>query len=171
MLSIGPMKNGQQEYYLTLAREDYYLDGGEPQGRWLGRGAKELGLDGPVEADELRQLFEGFAPDGTPLVQNAGKPHRQPGWDLTFSAPKSVSVLWSQLEDPTLRAEIQEAHFAAVEKTIGFLEEGAALLKSRQTGRGSRSGRTRRSNVRARHQPSARPATPHARTSAQRGCR
>lgn len=26
-------------------------------------------------------------------VMNAGQPDRQPGWDLTFSAPKSVSLL------------------------------------------------------------------------------
>jgi hypothetical protein len=40
MLSIGKMTMGQQDYYATLAREDYYLEGGEPPGRWLGRGAE-----------------------------------------------------------------------------------------------------------------------------------
>jgi hypothetical protein len=30
------MKNRQCDYYLALAKEDYYVDGGEPPGVWLG---------------------------------------------------------------------------------------------------------------------------------------
>jgi len=44
MLSIGAMKSGQQGYYLTLAREDYYLNGGEPPGVWHGEGPPTWGL-------------------------------------------------------------------------------------------------------------------------------
>lgn len=43
MLSIGAMAAGQDKYYLRLATEDYYLAGGEPPGRWWGRGAEHLG--------------------------------------------------------------------------------------------------------------------------------
>ena len=38
MLSIGAMGHGQGTYYVGLAQEDYYLQGGEPPGQWLGRG-------------------------------------------------------------------------------------------------------------------------------------
>ena len=48
MLSIGAMGSGREEYYLNLAREDYYVAGGEPPGRWLGQGAEALGLMGMV---------------------------------------------------------------------------------------------------------------------------
>lgn len=129
MLSIGAMGHGQAGYYLGLAREDYYLAGGEPPGVWQGRGARDLGLSGPVEAEALTRLLEGFHPrDGRALIQNAGAAEHQPGWDLTFSAPKSISVLWSQAE-PETRAVIQAAHFAAVQAGLGYLEEEAAMTR------------------------------------------
>lgn len=121
MLSIGAMKSGQGEYYQKLAVEDYHLEGGEPPGRWLGQGGQTLGLEGVVEAADLSALFRGFSRAGQKLVQNAGKDNRQPGWDLTLSAPKSVSVLWSQLEGEKQQA-IQLAHAQAVTATIGFIE-------------------------------------------------
>ena len=125
MLSIGAMNSGQVDYYQSLAREDYYLAGGEPPGKWLGKGAKGLRLSGEVDARELASHFLGFSQAGKRLVQNAGKPNRQPGWDLTFSAPKSVSVLWSQLGGKQQLA-IQKAHAAAVASTIDYLEKNFA---------------------------------------------
>lgn len=113
MLSIGAMVAGQSKYYTSLAREDYYLEGGEPPGKWHGRGAEALGLRGTVEGTQLANLYKGLAPDGSrSLVQlQRGRMH-QPGWDLTFSAPKSVSVLWSQA-DPEARRALQAAHDSA----------------------------------------------------------
>ncbi len=128
MLSNARMARGQADYYLELAREDYYLEGGEPPGIWWGRGAEALGLSGVVGPAALRQLYQGFRPNGEPLVQNAGAQGRRPGWDLTFSAPKTVSVLWSQA-DPDTRREIQEAHFAAVKTALSYLEETAAFSR------------------------------------------
>lgn len=129
MLSIGAMASGQGEYYLHLAREDYYLEGGEPPGKWQGRGASTLGLQGEVAGDQLAQLLEGFSAVGhSPLVQNAGKDRHQPGWDLTFSAPKSVSVLWSQA-DKQIRHEIQQAHAAAVKQAISYIEDTASFTR------------------------------------------
>ena len=93
MLSIAALSGGQGNYYLKLARDDYYLKGGEPPGRWLGEGASALGLTGQVQRAEFKNLLRGYSRDGeTPLIQNAGKPNHQSGWDLTFSVPKSVSV-------------------------------------------------------------------------------
>ena len=39
MLSIGQLSKGSERYYTELAREDYYLSGGEPPGKWHGQGA------------------------------------------------------------------------------------------------------------------------------------
>lgn len=125
MLSIGAMKCGQAEYYLSLAREDYYLEGGEPEGKWIGNGAEALSLGDTVVANDLRNLFQGFSRTSSKLVQNAGKHNRQPGWDLTFSAPKSVSVLWSQ-SDCHEQAAIQAAHANAVRAAIQYLEANFA---------------------------------------------
>ena len=70
MLSVASMAAGQCNYYLELGRSDYYLDGGEPPGQWRGQGSEELGLEGRVSKEHLRNLFEGYAPDrGRELVQ------------------------------------------------------------------------------------------------------
>ena len=131
MLSIGAMKGGQQTYYLELAREDYYLNGGEPPGLWHGRGAQELGLSGVVEGEALIRLFAGFHPhDDRSLIQQQKYQEREhrPGWDLTFSAPKSVSVLWSQA-DYDARQAIQNAHLKAVQAALDYLEGEVAITR------------------------------------------
>jgi conjugative relaxase-like TrwC/TraI family protein len=141
MLSIAAMGAGSGEYYLKLAQEDYYLEGGEPPGRWLGKGARFLGLEGTVNKATFRNLFDGRSPDGTAqLVQRQGDRSRQPGWDLTFSAPKSVSVLWA-VADAETQAKIQAAHFEAVQAAMDFLQDTAAF--------------TRRGRGGARHEPTA----------------
>lgn len=129
MLSIGAMRGGQQSYYLNLAREDYYLNGGEPPGLWHGSGAADLGLSGTVDGEALTRLFEGFHPrEERALIQNAGSDKHQPGWDMTFSAPKSVSVLWSQASVEARRA-LQEAHLIAVKAGLDYLEEEIAVTR------------------------------------------
>jgi conjugative relaxase-like TrwC/TraI family protein len=134
MLSIKALKLGDERYYLALALEDYYLQGGEPPGIWLGTGAKILGLTGNVTNEQLSNLFRGYSPDSqmTELVQNAGHPDRQPGWDLTLNVPKTVSVLWSAASEP-IRAEIEAAETSALKRTIAYIEEH--LARSR-TGKG-----------------------------------
>lgn len=132
MLSISAMSGGQAGYYLSLAREDYYLEGGEPPGKWYGDGAAFLGLVGEVQPDQLYNLFDGLSPDGSfSLVQKQNhedKAEHRPGWDLTFSAPKSVSVLWSQLGDEA-RSVIQDAHFEAAARAIDYLQDTAGLTR------------------------------------------
>ena len=68
----------------------------QPVSVWGGTGAELLPLTNPVERATLRNLLRGFSPDGQPaLVMDAGSTQRQPGWEITFNAPKSVSVLWA----------------------------------------------------------------------------
>lgn len=130
---------GQGAYYTSLSREDYYLEGGEPLGQWWGESAAALGLRGAVETEAFRNLLLGFSPDGTrKLVQNAGDESRQSGWDLTFSAPKSVSVFWSQSDRKTQR-EIQAAQDAAAKAALAYLESETGCTR-----RGSGGGRTER---------------------------
>jgi conjugative relaxase-like TrwC/TraI family protein len=135
MLSIGAI--GRVAYYLDLAREDYYLAGGEPLGRWLGRGAEKLCLHGTVERGQLSSLFHGFCPHAGSLfrlTQNAGQKTRQVGWDLTFSAPKSVSVLWACADEAT-RRKIQELHHWAVQDAIDILQDEVAYARRGKEGR------------------------------------
>lgn len=128
MLSISAMSGGQGAYYTGLAREDYYLEGGEPPGLWLGKGADLLGISGQVDKEVFASLFGGRDEHGNDLVQNAGGRSRQPGWDLTFSVPKSVSVAWSQAP-AIVGAEIRAAHEAAVRSALAYLQECAAFTR------------------------------------------
>lgn len=123
MLSISkPFKGaGRADYYLNLAQEDYYLSGLEPAGFWLGEGATALGLVGHVTGEAFRNLLSGMTPDGTRrLVHNANSEHRRSGWDLTWSVPKSVSVLWSQAS-PQIRAQIEIELRCSVRQATNYL--------------------------------------------------
>ena len=136
MLSISPpiKGTGRGEYYLALSREDYYLEGGEPPGHWYGEGAKHLGLEGEINKDEFRNVLSGLSPNGSEkLSQNAGDEDRRSGWDLTFSAPKSVSALWA-VSDPATRAKIQELHTNAVQSALTYIEENAAWTRRGKDG-------------------------------------
>jgi conjugative relaxase-like TrwC/TraI family protein len=125
LLSIGIASGG---YYASLANEDYYHAGGEPPGLWVGSAAEKLGLNHQVDKELFLKLCDGFSLDGKPLTQNAGEKNHRAGYDLTFSAPKSVSVLWSQA-DPLTRLEIQRAQLAAVKEALAYLEDVAALTR------------------------------------------
>jgi conjugative relaxase-like TrwC/TraI family protein len=126
MMTFSAVSN--ENYYLNLAAEDYYLKGGEPPGVWVGLGTYSLNLKGQVEAKQLSNLMKGFTPDGKKtLCQNAGENHKA-GWDLTFGAPKSVSILWAAADDK-LRDGIQKAQLNAVKDSISLIEEHAAYTR------------------------------------------
>jgi conjugative relaxase-like TrwC/TraI family protein len=82
---------------------DYYFALGEGAGEWWGSGAELVGVAGKVQPQDLNALCQGFAPDGTPLIQNAGASDHQQAWDSTFSVPKPLSVFWTQTS-----AEVRE---------------------------------------------------------------
>jgi len=133
MLTIGKISGGREHYYtneIATTKEDYYTAqklSFEPAGIWIGEGARRLMIAAEkVTKDDLRELLRGYTPDGqAALVQNAGKfdgtkRDRMPGFDLTFSAPKSVSICWAIGSDET-RAGIERAQFQAVKKCVeGF---------------------------------------------------
>ncbi|HAX2704969.1 TPA: conjugative transfer relaxase/helicase TraI, partial [Escherichia coli] len=74
-------------------KDNYYVLGSMGE-RWAGQGAEQLGLQGSVDKDVFTRLLEGRLPDGADLsrMQDGSNKHR-PGYDLTFSAPKSVSMM------------------------------------------------------------------------------
>ncbi len=115
-------------YYLDQCNPDYYFSPGEPPGAWWGGGAEMLGLQNAIQADHLRALCQGFSPSGTPLIQNAGAPDHQQAWDLTFSAPKPVSVLWSQVESET-RSKIEALHHQAIQAALEHLSQVALFTR------------------------------------------
>ncbi len=115
-------------YYANLAADDYYTQGGEPPGRWCGRGAEHFHLTGKVDREQFLTLCDGFSLDGKRLVQNAGKDNHIAAIDLTFSAPKSVSVLWACGDEGT-RKEIQKAVWVAAKKGCDYTQDEAAFAR------------------------------------------
>ncbi|HEX7131685.1 MAG TPA: MobF family relaxase, partial [Iamia sp.] len=127
MLSIGKLGRGQENYYLsTVAKgaEDYYTGSGEVAGEWCGVGAARLGLAGKVDEDDLRAVLSGVDPRTGEDLGRRTRSDRVPGWDLCFSAPKSVSVLYA-LGGDEVSSEVTEAHRAAVAAGLDYLERHA----------------------------------------------
>ena len=123
MLSIGKLGRGAEGYYLqavAAGREDYYLGSGEAQGQWLGNGSARLGLTGTVESVQLRGVLDGCDPGTGRSLLWCRREDRLPGFDLTFSAPKGVSLLFA-LADPATSQLVREAHDRAVAAALGYL--------------------------------------------------
>ena len=73
-------------------------------------------------------MLDGLDPrDGSELRTSSSRA-RVAGFDLTFSAPKSVSVLFG-LGDEELRSRVREAHDVAVREAVGHLERSAAAVR------------------------------------------
>ena len=117
-------------YYDHLQRDDYYSRDGEPPGRWAGRGAERLSLVGPVTHAEFDAALRGVDPKtGERLAQVGGRGREHSaGWDMTFSAPKSVSVLWA-LSEGHNRQLIEQAHRSAVLAATAHLEATAGWAR------------------------------------------
>ena len=132
MLSVGVVSTGGVGYYLKTVGsgvDDYYARSGP--GRWVGAGSAAIGLAGVVDVAQIDALVWGVNPlSGEPLGVRVGK---VAAFDLTFSAPKSVSLL-GEISEPDIRAQVAEAHGRAVEATVAFLEQAGALAGRRGAG-------------------------------------
>jgi conjugative relaxase-like TrwC/TraI family protein len=118
-----------------------YLTGapGEVPGVWSGRQAVAFGLSGAVETEELERLLSGHDPLtgvqlGYPLVDRTladGRVNKAVGgFDATFSAPKSVSVLWALTGDD----RFLQAHDIAVTAALEHLERFGSTTRVRCNG-------------------------------------
>jgi conjugative relaxase-like TrwC/TraI family protein len=134
MLSVGKLAQGQERYYerqVAHGRDDYYSGKGEAPGEWIGRGAERLGLAGRVSADQLGAMAAGIDPSDVDLqrpLRASRSEVKVAGYDLTFSAPKSVSVLYAVADQQT-SAELVKAHDAAVRAALTYVEDAAVKVR------------------------------------------
>jgi conjugative relaxase-like TrwC/TraI family protein len=122
MLSISNVQNTKAaaEYYEI--KDDYYTaSGAKAAGKWSCNGAATLGLQGSVQHEQFIDLLNGRLPDGR-AIHRAADGHRA-GVDLTFSAPKSVSLMALLVGDE----RVAEAHAKAVDKAMKIAEERAGF--------------------------------------------
>ncbi len=129
MLTVTALTDA--EYVLlsvALGIDEYYAGVGEAPGVWLGAWSRELGLEGMVEADELRALIDGKDPSsGAPLLVGL-RERSVKAFDLTFSASKSVSLLWALGSEPVADT-VLAAHREAVAAALSFLEDRSATAR------------------------------------------
>ncbi|QIR41816.1 relaxase domain-containing protein (plasmid) [Tolypothrix sp. PCC 7910] len=112
-------KNTEPQQAVHYFMEGYYQEG---TSRWSGQGAKKLGLSGAVDQQEtFTNIVNGLSPDGSQHLakRKLDSSQRRAATDLTFSAPKSVSLQALVGGDERLVT----AHQLAVQKTIQLIEE------------------------------------------------
>ena len=138
VVSIGAVASPAQG--VTYYERDGYYARDDPEhahgSAWAGKGAEALGLRGHVDPDIFADILEGTVPDGS--GRRLGRPRKdgsidhRPGRDLTFSAPKSVSLAALVGDD----AAVVAAHDTAVKRTLAWLEETTVQtrMKDPETG-------------------------------------
>ncbi len=111
-------------------RDGYYARN-DPEHRqasfWHGEAASALGLGGHVRPKRFESVLAGFVP-GTDIRlgrKREGEHDHRPGWDLTLSAPKSVSIEALVMGD----RRVIRAHDEAVRATLDWVERD--LLQTR----------------------------------------
>jgi conjugative relaxase-like TrwC/TraI family protein len=140
VLSSAKIGTASWRYYtqeVACRPTEYYLGVGEAPGRWHGRGLEQLGLrpGGQVVERELEALFaRGLHPSTGEGLGRAWRADGVTGFDLTFSAPKSVSALWA-LGDTDAAVAVMAAHRAAVQATLGYLDTHAGVSRKGTDGR------------------------------------
>ena len=127
--TISALTNAAQaaSYYET---DDYYAEGGLAPSEWLGKGARALKLDRTVDHEQFAQLLAGHVAGQELGTMRDGEWEHRPGWDVTFSAPKSVSVMAEVAGDRRLVA----AHEWAVRTALGLAEVHFSATRIREDG-------------------------------------
>ena len=114
--------------------DDYYSEGGLSPSEWHGAGAEALGLSGEVDRDRFRDLLDGKVAEKQLGTFRDGQLEHRPGWDVTLSAPKSVSIMAEVAGDRRLVA----AHREAVTVAMAHVEKHMTATRIRDGGTVSR---------------------------------
>ena len=123
MINVTKLSNAAQAFEYYKDRDDYYLSD-KSAAEWYGTGAADLGLVGDIRAQDFHDVLTGqFG------AASVGNPDRHtPGWDVTFSAPKSVTIAALVNKDERITA----AHDAAVCAALDHIERNAIVTRQRR---------------------------------------
>jgi conjugative relaxase-like TrwC/TraI family protein len=134
-LTAGKAGNYYKEEY-SNAENSYYTQGKALQGHWHGKFAEELGLTGAVTEEQFARMALGQNPENgeqwiqhrnTVKTENGGELEHRAGWDLTFNAPKTVSLAALPGHDERVR----QAH---AESVVSALNAGQEYMQARMGG-------------------------------------
>lgn len=125
VVSICNLKNAAKAAHYYEAENYYAKNEGIEQSEWYGKGAVGQGLSNKIKPQEFEAALHGKAANGIQLI--ADRTNRRLGTDITFSAPKSVSI------EALVRGEdrIIAAHIAAVKTALEYVER--ELIQTRIT--------------------------------------
>lgn len=137
MLSVKSIKNVDQASVYFFEQDNYYLTDAkemEHAAQWWGAGARALGLQGDVKPEQFQDLLRGKLPNGQQLGKREdGELKHRPGFDLTFSAPKSLSILIGIGKDERLA----QAHLDANNEAMAMVEKNCAQARKTRAGKTS----------------------------------
>jgi conjugative relaxase-like TrwC/TraI family protein len=137
VLSIGKIALGQHRYYerqVAQGQDDYYSGRGEAPGEWTGAGAKALGLSGRVGVGQFNALIAGRDPsDPSTRLRSSEQDPKVAAFDLTFSAPKTISILFAVAPEQ-VSGELAACHEEAVRAALGYLEDTAVAVRRGHAG-------------------------------------
>ena len=137
------MANGGIDYLLkTVANDhptgamDYYTHPGNKPGVWLGRGCEQMGVTAGETAskEQVTRLYSQLRdPNTGKMLDNQSQSRNVSsnsvsGFDLTFTMPKSVSVLWAVGDDET-RRQIMECFYESIDQTMEWWQDNIAMTR------------------------------------------
>jgi conjugative relaxase-like TrwC/TraI family protein len=144
MVGVTKIQRGNVGYWLEAVAEggeDYYSKPGEAPGEWVGSLAEEVGLSGEVHPAHYMAILNGEDPiTGAQLVQRPEVTYRRRadgtefkvepvlGYDVRFSAPKSISLLYALGSERT-RERVVAVMNEAVREGIAHLEQQACKVQ------------------------------------------
>lgn len=102
----------------ALSRQDYYAEKSTVMGLWHGKMIQMLGLGKEVSQDQFEKLVQNRNPITEDKLTVRDAPNRRAGYDFTFNAPKSVSLIEAITGDEAIR----EAHRKAIQKAMQEVE-------------------------------------------------
>src|SRR3954464_10657751 len=133
MLSLAKLGAGGVDYLERMVArgvEEYYTLGKEAPGQWLGDSAARLGLGGEVDVVAFRRVLAHAHPDDGVLLTEGKSTPKVPGFDATFCAPKSVSLLFALGPGETSN-EVRNAHDTALRAAFDVLQAQARGRRDR----------------------------------------
>lgn len=122
-------------YYTRQRETEYYAGSGEPPGVWYAPAGDFAVIDGSsVDRAAFDRLYHAHDQNGNPLLEQVRRHRdRTPAFDITLSAPRSVSLVWGLGSYDTKRL-IEAAQQKAVRATLAMLEREATWARRGRNG-------------------------------------
>jgi conjugative relaxase-like TrwC/TraI family protein len=110
MITMSRSAAAAKKYFAEhLGQSDYLSQDGVRPGVWFGKGAERLGLAGEVSADDFVALADNKDPRTGERLSVRDVANARPGYDFTFSPPKSVSALWARTGDERIAEAFRQS--------------------------------------------------------------